>query len=132
MKTKNTEAKAFVHNCQPFKANHLSGETINGVYIVKSFGHYPIFAYKDGKWYENTQPFILPNGNEANNTKKQATQVRPTGEITNVNLAEISELIATGTPSDMESATNESSGLEGVTLNGDASPLTDANVNTEA
>jgi len=66
-KTSNRESTNFVTSRTEFKANNLSGEYINNIYVVKSYGYYPIFIYKDGQWYENKDRY-------SKSTAKQMTQ----------------------------------------------------------
>ena len=66
-KTSNRKSANFVSSRTEFQANNLSGEYINNNYIVKSYGYYPIFIYKDGQWYENKNSYSV-------STAKQMTQ----------------------------------------------------------
>lgn len=67
MKTSNRESHRFTTKRIPFKANNLSAENINGNYVVKSYGYYPIFIYSNGQWYENESRYSMT-------TAKQMTQ----------------------------------------------------------
>lgn len=67
MKTSNRESHYFTTNRTEFKANNLSAENQNGCYVVKSYGYYPIFIYKNGQWYENESRYSMT-------TAKQMTQ----------------------------------------------------------
>ena len=68
MKTSNRDSHYFTTNKEEFKANNLSAEhQKNGCYVVKSYGYYPIFIYKDGQWYENESRYSMT-------TAKQMTQ----------------------------------------------------------
>ena len=67
MKTSNRDSHYFTTNKQEFKANNLSAEHQNGCYVVKSYGYYPVFIYKDGQWYENESTYSMT-------TAKQMTQ----------------------------------------------------------
>ena len=66
-KTSNKERSWFTTNKKEFKANNLSAENQNGCFVVKSYGYYPIFIYKDGQWYENESRYSM-------STAKQMTQ----------------------------------------------------------
>ena len=52
-KTSNRKSANFVSSRTEFQANNLSGEYINNIYVVKSYGYYPIFIFSGGQWYEN-------------------------------------------------------------------------------
>ena len=67
MKTSNRESHHYTTERKPFKANNLSAENINGNYVVKSYGYYPIFIYSNGQWYENESRYSMT-------TAKQMTQ----------------------------------------------------------
>tara|TARA_R100001230_G_C5502564_1_gene46035 strand:+ start:92 stop:469 length:378 start_codon:yes stop_codon:yes gene_type:complete len=81
-KTSNKNASQYVNTLTEFKANNLSGEIIgtnkylitNKLYVVKSYGYYPIFiySYQTKNWYETEDRYSV-------STAKQMTQVRPTG-----------------------------------------------------
>jgi hypothetical protein len=53
IRTSNKNSSNFVSSRTEFKANNLSGEWINNIYVVKSYGYYPIFIFSGGQWYEN-------------------------------------------------------------------------------
>tara|TARA_R110002020_G_scaffold54419_1_gene151737 strand:+ start:5844 stop:6350 length:507 start_codon:yes stop_codon:yes gene_type:complete len=66
-KTSNKNSSNFVKYRDEFDANNLSGEWINNIYVVKSYGYYPIFIYSAGQWYENENRY-------SRSTAKQMTQ----------------------------------------------------------
>ena len=71
-KIANRDAASYVADRKPFRASNLDGRQIGKSYVVLSYGHYPIFVYKGGKWYENADKF-------SPSTAKQMGQVRPSG-----------------------------------------------------
>ena len=73
LRSANYKARDLVQNKIPFKANNTDGEYIGDTYIVSSYGWYPIFIYKDGRWYENKDKYSV-------STSKQTSQLRPFGE----------------------------------------------------
>lgn len=86
VKTANIRGRDLVMAKRTFKGSNTSGEYINGVYVVKSYGWYPIFVYKQGKWYENSERYSM-------STSKQMSQLRPYGvEITKTGLRELRSL----------------------------------------
>ena len=57
-KTPNYQSGDFTKAQLPFEGSNLQGywtKDRNGVkyYVVKSYGWYPVYIYKEGKWYEN-------------------------------------------------------------------------------
>ena len=87
IKTTNVTASDLVKHRVPFKGSNVTGELIGDVYVVTSYGWYPIFVYKNGKWYKNNQGY-------SNTTKKQMRQVGPSGvEITPLTKDELTSLI---------------------------------------
>jgi len=73
-KTSNNNARQYVEAMQPFEGSNLEGKMINGCYVVLSYGYYPIFVYKDGNWYENSNKY-------SNTTAKQMSRVRPYEDV---------------------------------------------------
>jgi len=89
VKISNREARSYVQNRTPFRANNLSGENYGDIYVVKSYGYYPIFVYKDGVWYENSNKY-------SSSTAKQMGQSRPSADTVKVSKAEIEGMYADG------------------------------------
>ena len=86
VKTANVRGRDLVMAKRTFKGSNTSGEYINGVYVVKSYGWYPIFVNKQGKWYENSERYSI-------STSKQMSQLRPMGvEITKLGTSELRNL----------------------------------------
>lgn len=60
-KISNYQASEYVSRKKPFKANNLSAEwRIAGnylIYVVLSYGHYPIYIYRDGLWFINSDHY---------------------------------------------------------------------------
>ena len=71
MKVTNGRARQYVLNRQSFMGNNLEGLCINeNLYVVYSYGYYPIHIYKNGQWYENITKYSVT-------TSKHSTQTRP-------------------------------------------------------
>ena len=68
MKTSNKESHYYTTNREKFKANNLSAEHQNGCYVVKSYGYYPVFIYKDGQWYENESRYSRSTARQMSDT----------------------------------------------------------------
>lgn len=79
VRTTNSDSRNFVNSRRGFNGSNLSGEWIKDwsnkrVYVVKSYGYYPIYIYKDGRWFGNKDGY-------SNSTKKQMSRCRPSGNI---------------------------------------------------
>ena len=88
-KTSNRDCAVYVDRREPFKAHNLFGEwdhdkdvfdtMMDCPYVVYSYGrHFPIYAWLDGKWYENTDKYSV-------STSKHQTQARPNANTIKVN-----------------------------------------------
>ena len=74
-KTANYNASDYTKAKLPFKGSNLEGywkkDRDGGkYYIVKSYGWYPVYIYKEGKWYENFDRY-------SNSTSKQMYRSQP-------------------------------------------------------
>jgi len=74
-KTANYQAGDYTKAQLPFQGSNLEGRWTkdrNGVkyYVVKSYGWYPVYIYKDGKWYENFDRY-------SSSTSKQMYRSQP-------------------------------------------------------
>lgn len=87
MRTSNGKARVTVQARLPFKGNNTFGEWVGGSYAVFSYGHHwPMFAYVDGTWYENSDRF-------SRTTSKHHGQLHPLEETEKVNREEILTLL---------------------------------------
>lgn len=71
----NTSAYLFTKALMPFKGSNLKGFWVGNIYLVYSYGWYPVFAWKSGKWYEVT-------GRYSSSTSKQMGNADPTRDGT--------------------------------------------------
>ena len=74
-KTKNENARQYTKAQRPFRGSNLEGYWTTdrkGVpfYLVKSYGWYPVFIFKNNKWYENAETY-------SSSTSKQMHRSRP-------------------------------------------------------
>ena len=70
-KTSNKKAHVFVESKKTFQGNKTFGEYNDNIYAVYSYGyHFPIYAYINGDWYENTDSYSVT-------TSRHKTQLRP-------------------------------------------------------
>ena len=52
MKIGNRKCRGHVTRCEPFEGSHLAGIKMSAtLYVVYSYGDWPIWACIDGKWY---------------------------------------------------------------------------------
>ena len=67
-RTPNYNAKAYTKAQLPFEGSNLRGywrTTINGkIYVVESYGWYPVYIFKDGKWYEASDRYSSSTGKQ--------------------------------------------------------------------
>jgi hypothetical protein len=89
MNIANKDARRCVENRVPFKGSHLFGEWQGKVYVVYSYGyHFPIYAYKSGQWYRNTDKYSV-------STSRHQSQARPcTDHWLEYNTVELQTIIA--------------------------------------
>ena len=74
MKTTNKKSRAFVEAMKPFQGSNLKGEWRKDLYVVLSYGWYPLFVYEKNidTWWENSKKYSM-------STSKQSTQCAPHG-----------------------------------------------------
>ena len=84
----NKLCRPLVQMREDFKGHQLFGRTEpNGIYVVYSYGeHWPLFAYKDGTWYENSEKY-------SGTTSKQRGQTHPFGITVLMSCEELKRLI---------------------------------------
>ena len=83
MKCSNKDAREYVQQCKPFKANNLFAELRGDTYIVFSYGyHWILFVCKGGVWYENKEKYSVTTG-------KHRSQANPRCETLKVSHEEI-------------------------------------------
>lgn len=75
MKISNKNARPYVKARKPFKGSNLSGccRTLPGVpetevYVVYSYGYWPLFIHVDGTWFENTDRYSVTTSKHRNQT----------------------------------------------------------------
>lgn len=71
MRVSNNTAREQVNNKVNFDGSNTYGRNEGKKYVVYSYGyHFPIYVYKRGKWYGNSQKYSV-------STSKHQTQLRP-------------------------------------------------------
>jgi len=88
MKTTNARSREFVQQLKEFKANNLSARKEGSVYVVYSYGWYPLFVYhfESNKWFQNADRYSV-------STSKQTTQCHPHADTVQLSHASIKDLI---------------------------------------
>lgn len=72
MRIANRDSRDFVMNLKPFKGSNLHAENKGNLYVVYSYGWWPLWIYcKENKiWIENTDKYSV-------STSKHKTQSSP-------------------------------------------------------
>lgn len=92
-RTSNINAYEYVNERTPFEGSNLSGEWEVGDYdgkksfVVRSYGHYPIYVYKYGEWFG-------VNNSYSRTTAKHMSNSRPRGKIIYLSRSEIKDIIS--------------------------------------
>jgi len=89
MKTTNKKSSEFTSAKQAFQANNLKGEWQGGLYIVYSYGWFPLFIYNlvQDCWLENSERYSV-------STSKQRTQCHPGAKTELATLEVLKDMIA--------------------------------------
>lgn len=86
-KIANRNVRSLVQNRKCFKANNIFAEANGNNYVVFSYGyHYPMFAFVDNVWYENSIIFSVT-------TTKHKSQCRPIPDTVKLETNEIKNLL---------------------------------------
>ena len=89
IRTSNTDSGSYVNSRQDFKANNLEGKNLsNGVYVVLSYGYYPIYLWKKNKWYGNKSKY-------SSSTAKQMYYTKPSDVVEYVDTDKLKKLAGT-------------------------------------
>lgn len=84
MKVANRDCREFVNNLRPFQGSNLSGFNRGDVYVVASYGWFPLFVNKGGRWFTHEEKYSV-------STSKQRTQSYPNAEVQVVSLSELKD-----------------------------------------
>ena len=89
MKTTNKESGIFTGNKQAFEASNLRAVWRGGLYIVYSYGWFPLFIYNQVQdyWLENSERYSV-------STSKQRGQSHPHCKTELRTLEELKDIIA--------------------------------------
>ena len=88
MKTSNRKSREFVQDRKEFKASYLSARNEGHVYVVYSYGWYPllVYHYASDRWFENSEKY-------SSSTSRQLSQCHPKVETLRVSHAGLKDLI---------------------------------------
>jgi len=87
MRVSNGSCGEMVKKLKPFKANNLFSEIVGEFYVVFSYGkHWPMFAHKDGKLYENNESYSVT-------TSKHRGQAHPHADTIKMNKIQLQSFI---------------------------------------
>ena len=85
MKVANRDCREFVNKLKPFEGSNLSGYFIGDVYVVSSYGWFPLFVNKGGKWYTHENRYSVT-------TSKHISQSYPKGKVQVLPFSELKDL----------------------------------------
>jgi hypothetical protein len=88
--TANADARSYVLKCAEFNGSPVSGRKIGHLYVVYSYGYWPMFVCdpRTDTWFRNAHRY-------SNTTSKQSSQCYPTGkDCAPVPTAELEEMLS--------------------------------------
>lgn len=89
MKTTNQKCREYVQNRVEFTANNLKGVQVGEIYVVYSYGWYPLFIHDGEKWYENYEKYSV-------STSKQRTQAHPLVDCIQYTTQQLKDMVERG------------------------------------
>lgn len=57
MRIVNRDSDRFTTDLEPFRGTNLSGVKVGKMYIVYSYGWYPIYLHLSNQWYRNSNKY---------------------------------------------------------------------------
>lgn len=89
MKIANRKCKETVERTQEFKGSNLSGVNHGSLYVVYSYGWYPLFVYNRTQdlWLENSERYSV-------STSRQQSQARPSCETVQASQVILRDMIS--------------------------------------
>ena len=61
-RTTNVDAWKYAISLMPFEGSNLRGSWIGDAYVITSYSWYPVYIYKNNRWYQVTQPYSSSTG----------------------------------------------------------------------
>ena len=93
MKISNAKARPAVQTLSPFTGNNTFGEWSGSAYTVFSYGHhFPLFVFKDGIWYENSDKYSVSATKYSQTTSKHRSQLHPLEETVKASTSDLQRL----------------------------------------
>lgn len=93
----NPESKKEVSNLDNFIGSHIYGEDLGGLgkmYVAYSYGEqFPVYLNYKGKWYHNSDSYILDNGEVNKATEKHKKDMKPSAKTIGVSLLGLQSMI---------------------------------------
>ncbi len=104
--TSNTKANSYTIAQLPFKGTNLEGfwsfdDNRTPYYIVKSYGWYPIYIYKNDRWYEVAEHYSSSTGRQMSNSNPVAWNEKLDGKVFLLTKEEMKTLQRDGTHDDI-------------------------------
>ena len=66
----NKDCRSYVERKEEFEGSNLYARKIGKIYVVYSYGeHYPMFLFRKGWWYENSDGYSRSTGKHHSNAR---------------------------------------------------------------
>lgn len=95
----NPKSKTHVNNLENFIGSHIYGEDLGGLgkmYVAYSYGEqFPVYVNYKGKWYHNTDSYLLDDGEVNAATEKHKEDMRPSKQTHGMSLRGLQSMIRT-------------------------------------
>lgn len=95
----NPKSKNHVNNLENFIGSHIYGEDLGGLgkmYVAYSYGEqFPVYLHYKGKWYHNTDSYLLDDGEVNPATEKHKKDMRPSKQTHGISLRGLQSMIRT-------------------------------------
>ena len=66
----NQDCRSYVERKEEFEGSNLYARKIGKIYVVYSYGeHYPMFLFRKGWWYENSDGYSPSTGKHHSNAR---------------------------------------------------------------
>lgn len=93
----NTDSKYYVTKRENFIGSHIYGENLGELgkmYVCYSYGvQFPAYLWYKGKWYHNTDDYILDDGSVNEYTKAHMDEMRPTNDTHGLSTHHLNSMI---------------------------------------
>lgn len=93
----NPKSKTHVNKLENFIGSHIYGEDLGGLgkmYVAYSYGEqFPVYVHYKGKWYHNTDSYLLDDGEVNPATEKHKKDMRPSKQTHGMSLRGLQSMI---------------------------------------